>query len=294
MDSIRWPNQRSTFGSKSIALRPRPSLQQPAANKVRSRAPFRLFDLPPELRTQILNLALLDCKEHKHVLQIFLACQRLYTEAADIFYHDIWLDITERTSPPGLLTEPMTPLSPRLHVRTMVLKLYLKHNLRSFNELYVSILREMADQGNLHTLQLEVDGRFPGLDFWTDHWSDDEDFCETEIPLLVGAETKIEYSAPAFVVARPFQTFLDFLSDPRIPKVLLYTASTDHYRFWCLFHRKTSKSGHSCNDGSWCGKSKRLKVNQKYLLKVFHNAQPAQTPKVGASTQPMDDPARIT
>ncbi len=256
-------------------------------------APFRLFDLPPELRAQVLGLALLDCEEHIQVLKIFLASRRLYAEAAEIFYHDLWLDITDRTKPPGLLAEPITPLSPRLRIRIMDLKIYPKKNLRSFNELYVPLLREMADQGSLRTLHLEINGRFPRMDFWTDHWSDDEEFCEAEVPLLVGPDKDIEYLGPAFLAAQPFQTFLDFLSDPRIPKVALYTSSADHYKFWCDCHRKlSSKLQLPCSGGSWRGKSSRLKVNQKHLLRLFRNAQTIQTSASATSARPSSIPTR--
>ncbi|TGJ86682.1 hypothetical protein E0Z10_g2078 [Xylaria hypoxylon] len=277
MVPTKWFIERKPFGSKSIAFRPKPSLGLSAATRWRPKGPFRLFGLPPELRAEILNFALLNCEEQVQVLQIFLASRRLYTEAAAIFYHDIWLDITDRTEPPGLLAELTAPLSPRLHVRTMDLKIYPKNNLRSFNEVYVPLLREMAEQGGLHTLHLEINGRFPRLDFWTDHWSDDDEFCETEIPLLIGPETNIEYLGPAFLAAQPFQAFLDFLSDPRIPKVALYTSSADHYQFWCDCHRKlSSKLGLPCSGGSWRGKSKRLKVNQKHLLRLFRSARAVQ------------------
>ncbi|KAI0186345.1 hypothetical protein EV127DRAFT_411294 [Xylaria flabelliformis] len=294
-DKDKWFIQRGSFGSKSIALRPKPSHRLSSTAKWKSRGPFRLFDLPPELRAQIFNLALLDCEEQVQVLQIFLVSQRLYAEAAEIFYHHIWLDLTDRTEPPGLLAGPVTPLSPRLHVRTMDLKIYPKNNIRSFNEFYVPLLREMAAQGSLHTLRLEINGRFPRLDFWTDHWSDDEEFCETEIPLLIGPETNINYSGPAFLATQPFQTFLDFISDPRIPKVMLYISSADHYKFWCECHRKFS-SQHKlpCVGGSWGGKSKRLRVNQKHLLRLFRNVRAVQVSNSATSSRPSGVPARST
>ncbi|KAI1298529.1 hypothetical protein F5Y03DRAFT_267771 [Xylaria venustula] len=269
-----WPIERKTFGSKSIASRPKPSHQQSTPTKWRPRGSFRLFDLPPELRTQVLDLALLDCEEQFQVLKIFLASRRLYSEAAEIFYHDISLDITDRKQPPGLLAGPITPLSPRLHVRTMDLKIWPNTNLRSFNEVYVPLLREMADQGTLHTLHLEVNGQDPWVDFFMDDWSGDDGFDDTEVPLLLGPDRSIEYLGPAFLAAQPFQTFLEFLSDPRIPKVVLYTSSDDHYHFWCDFHRKlSSKLRLPCDGGSWRGKSARLRVNQKHLIRRFRDAR---------------------
>ncbi|KAI1418891.1 hypothetical protein F5Y12DRAFT_789507 [Xylaria sp. FL1777] len=284
--------ERKPFGSKSIAFRPKPS-QQSAAARWRPRGPFRLFDMPPELRAQVLSLALLDCEEQIQVLKIFLVSRRLYAEAADIFYHDIWLDITDRTEPPGLLAGPVTPLSPRLNVRTIDLKIFPKKNLGSFNSVYVPLLREMAEQGNLCTLHLEINGRFPRVDFWADHWSDDEEFCEVEVPLLIGPEQNIDYLGPAFLAAQPFQAFLDFLSDPRIPKVALYTSSADHYKFWCDCHRKlSSKLKLPCSGGSWRGKSSRLKVNQKHLLRLFRNAQTVKVSSAVTSARASGAPSR--
>ncbi|KAI8624065.1 hypothetical protein F5Y19DRAFT_337949 [Xylariaceae sp. FL1651] len=292
MSSTKWLKQKNTFGSKSIAFRPKPWQETSAATRWRPRGPFRLFDLPPELRIQILNTALLDCESHKQVVQIFLACQRLYTETASIFYDEVWLDITNRSSPPPLFAEPITPLSPRLHVRRIVLKLYPKDNLRSFNELYVPVLRDMASQGNLRVLQLQINGRFPGMDFWTDHYSNEDDFCETEIPLLVGPDMRIEYLASAFVVAPPFQSFLDFLAEPGVPKVSLHIDSFDHYRFWCLLHRK-HPSGLQCH-GLWPGKAKRLKVNQKSLIRLFRGARAVQPLNTATLPQLVGNAARIT
>ncbi|KAI1193545.1 hypothetical protein F5X97DRAFT_33599 [Nemania serpens] len=295
MNPDPWPTARSTFGSRSVASRPKRSHQLSATARWKPRGPFRLFDLPPELRYQILSSALVDCEEQFQVLRILLVSRRLYVEAAKIFYHDLQLDITDQTRPPGLFAGPLTPLSPRLHVCTMDLKIHLKSNLRCFNAFYIPLLREMADRGNLRTLRLEIDGRFPRLDFWTDHWSDDDDdeFCETEVPLLVGPDTNIDYLGPAFLAARPFQTFLDFLSDPRIPSVLLYTSSTDHYRFWCECHRKlSSKLGLPCMDGSWRGKSTRLRVNQKHLLRLFRNARAVKASAVVTPLQPSSTLAR--
>ncbi|KAI1160724.1 hypothetical protein F5B18DRAFT_631569 [Nemania serpens] len=279
MNPDQWPTARSNFGSRSVASRAKRSQQLSATARWKPKGPFRLFDLPPELRYQILSSALIECEEQVQVLRIFLVSRRLYVEAAEIFYHDIQLDITDQTKPPGLFAEPLTSLSPRLHVCTMDLKIHPKSNIRCFNELYIPLLREMADRGNLRTLRLEIDGRFPRLDFWTDHWSDDDDeFCDSEVPLLVGPETNVDYLGPAFLAARPFQTFLDFLSDPRIPRVLLYTSSRDHYTFWCECHRKlSSKFNLPCNGGSWRGNSTRLRVNQKHLLRLFRNARAVKT-----------------
>ncbi|KAI0417112.1 hypothetical protein F5X98DRAFT_168950 [Xylaria grammica] len=293
MVSTKWSIEKKPFGSKSIAFRPRPSRGLSVSMRWRPRGPFRLFDLPPELRAQILSFALLDCEEQVQVLQMFLASRRLYAEAAAIFYHDTWLDITDRAEPPGLFAEPITSLSPRLYICTMDLKIYPKNNLRSFNEVYVPLLREMAEQGSLHTLHLEINGRYPRLDFWTDDWSDDDEFCETEVPLLIGPEANIEYRGPAFLAAQPFQAFLDFLSDPRIPKVALYTSSADHYEFWCDCHRKlSSKHGLPCSGGSWRGKSKRLKVNQKHLLRLFRSARALQTSAEVTSARASGPPTR--
>jgi hypothetical protein len=289
MSSEKGFTQRGDFGSRSIAFRPKPSYRPfVAAKRWKPRGHFRLFDLPPELRLQILSSALLDCEEQVQVLRIFLVSRRLYAEAAEIFYHDILLDITDRTKPPGLLAEPINPLSPRLHVCTMDLKISLESNLRSFNQVYIPLLREMVELGNLRTLRLEIDGRFPHLDFWTDHFSGvDDEFCDTEVQLLIGPEASLGYLGPAFLASQPFQSLLDFLSDPRIPEVLLYISSADHYPFWCAFHRRrSSKLGLLCHGGSWRGKSTRLRINQKLFLPLFRSARAVRTPAVVTRLSP--------
>ncbi|KAK5634829.1 hypothetical protein RRF57_010542 [Xylaria bambusicola] len=292
MVPTKWVTERKSFGSKSIAFRPQLCHELSVTSRWKLTGPFRLFDLPPELRVQVLSLALQDCEEQVHVIKIFLACRRLYTEAADIFYHETWVDISHRSEPPGLLAEPITSLSPRLHVRTMNLAISPKTNLRAFKSVYVPVLREMADKGSLHTLRLEISGRFSRINFWTDDWADDEDFCDNEVPLLISPDKNIEYQGPAFLVAQPFQSFLDFLSDPRISKVVLYTASTDHYEFWCECHRKLSSKLIPCSNGSWRGKASRLKVNQKRLLWLFRGARTVPASAAVTSIQRLGGPSR--
>ncbi|KAI1174279.1 hypothetical protein F4777DRAFT_554483 [Nemania sp. FL0916] len=300
MGAPRRLKERNTFGNKSIARRPKPSHPpSPASSTSRwkPKAPFRLFDLPPELRCLILELALMSCDEQAQVLQIFLASRRLYSEAAEIFYHDMWLDITDRTRPPGLFAQPATPLSPRLHVRTIDLKIYLKKNLGVFNEVYVPLLRDMARHGNLHTLHLEINNASPLLDLWNDLWAnatpDDEDggdddrendcdeFCETEIPLLVGPNTDVEFVGPAFLAAKPFQVFLDFLADPCIPNIGLYVTSKGHYEFWCRFHRPVCAKRFRCVAGWWPGKSSRLRIHRQRFARFFRNARAVEVSTAG-------------
>lgn len=288
----KWVTERKSFGSKSIALRLQPSHGLTVTTGWRPKGPFRLFDLPPEIRVQILGLALQDCEEQAQVINIFLASRKLYAEAADIFYHETWVDISHRSKPPGLLAEPIKPLSPRLHIRTMNLTIDPKTSLRAFNEACVPVLREMADIGSLRTLRLEMGGRFSRIDFWTDDWSEDDDLCDNDIPLLIGPERNIDYLGPAFLAAQPFQTFLKFLSDPRIPKLVLYTASQDHYEFWCECHRKLSSQLIPCSAGSWRGNALRLKVNRKRLLWLFRNAQPKLVSATVTSTRRLGVPTR--
>ncbi|KAI1500280.1 hypothetical protein F5X99DRAFT_252404 [Biscogniauxia marginata] len=244
-----------------------------ALSKWKPQGPFRFLDLPPELRAHILELAILDWMSHKDVVNLFLTCRRLYAEAASMFYHEVLLDNTQlRGSADPFLTGTLNQLSPRLHVRSLIIRFCLEDQIRSFKDLYADALRAMVDQGNLRSLRLEVESKFPSDDFWGESSGDDL-FCD-EVKLLDGKGRDIEIWAPSFVTTTAFQGFLRFLKNSGIPKMTLYVEAEEHNKLWCPFHR-VHASGSPCT-GEWQGKARLLKVDRKKLVRTLVGAQVAE------------------
>ncbi|KAI0599950.1 hypothetical protein F4775DRAFT_101142 [Biscogniauxia sp. FL1348] len=278
----------------------RPKIQpakQPAAPAARwkPRGPFRFLDLPPELRTQIIELAILDWTSHRDVVSLFLTCRTLYAEAASVFYHEVLLDDSTNTQQQQLLGKKkkngsaaaaavnpflagaLGPLSPRLHVCALTVRLCAEDQIRAFAHLYAGALRDMAARGSLRSLRLEVGSKFPADDFWggaataSDDDDNDDDgdlFCDNVRLLAGGAQRDVgEVWAPAFVAGPAFQAFLAFLQDSGIPRVTLYVDAAEHNKLWCPFHRVHS-SGTPC-EGGWPGKVMLLKVDRKKLVRTL-------------------------
>ncbi|KAI5920702.1 hypothetical protein F4810DRAFT_404175 [Camillea tinctor] len=295
--------------AKTKQIPHRPKTQQPAKQtsgrtaalaRWKPRGPFRFLDLPPELRTHILELAILDWTSHRSVLNLFLTSRALYAEAASVFYHEVLLDsrsITKNNThlvkkrkkkQPGadtdaddanpFLSAPLTPLSPRLHVRALTLRFRAEDQLRVFGALYASALRAMASRGALRSLRLEVESKFPADDFWGGNAAstssffaspagDYDLFCD-DAELRNGNEGEGEVWAPAFVAHHAFQAFLAFLRDSGVPRLTLYVQAAAHHRLWCPYHR-TRASGAAPCEGEWPGKAVLLKVDRKRLVRTL-------------------------
>ncbi|OTB05075.1 hypothetical protein M426DRAFT_320132 [Hypoxylon sp. CI-4A] len=261
------------FGSKSIAYRPGrlfpfyPPYQSPAKYW---KGPFRFFDLPPELRDQILRLILLEWDSaQKDTVHLFLTCRRIYEEAASVFYYEVLLDNMhlKGTADP-FLTGPLTRVSPRQYVRNLVIRFSLKEQINLFGETYGTALQEMAEKGRLQDLRLEVGSLFPNPDFWG---FEDELSAYESIRVTNKAGKESFILAPLFITKAPFQNFLKFLDESKIPKITLFVDAEDHETFWCLFHRP-HPSGKRC-EGEWKGNSKMLKVQHSNLVKCFKGAR---------------------
>lgn len=258
------------MGKATVAFRSKPiSSRSGQLRPVQRRPPgtFRFFDLPPELRHHILEILVRDLKTaHKDILSLFLTCERLYSETASLFYHEVVLDTTRsRGKPDPFLSGPATRISPRRHVRTLSIYFYIKEHTHLFYTRYRSAIRDMAERGTLHRLELEIHSCFPSADFWGSGDEADIDF--------VTKRPGKEVSGPRFVAEPSFQSFLKFLHDAKVPQLRLYVDAADHQLFWCQFHR-TPASGRVC-DGEWKGKTKMLKINWKQLIHDFRGVWPA-------------------
>ncbi|KAF3057140.1 hypothetical protein GL218_06057 [Daldinia childiae] len=257
------------FGSRSIAFRPKASPARKPPVKY-WKGPFRFFDLPPELRDHILKLILLDWDStSKDAVYLFLTNKRIYAEAASIFYYEVLLDNMhlKGTADP-FLAGSLTAVTPRLYVRNLIIRFLMKEQMHLFGEVYGTALQEMTSNGKLQSLRLEIGSRFPCYEFWG---YEDELFVYDNIRIVAEKWKGMVISAPLFITKEPFQNFLKFLEESKIPKIRLFVDAEDHSKFWCMFHRP-HPSGKKC-DGEWRGNAKVLKIQWTSLVKALKGAK---------------------
>ncbi|KAH8201658.1 hypothetical protein TruAng_004179 [Truncatella angustata] len=258
------------MGKATVAFRSKPisaRSQQLKTTQWKPPGSFRFFDLPPELRRHILEHLVQDpATAHRYVLALFLTCERLYSEAAALYYHEVVLDITHRMRPDPFLTGPSTRISPRSYVRTLSIHFYISERIHRFYTLYGPALRDMVEHGTLQRLELEIHSRFPAEDFWG---GDSDTDLASEVLVKNKSKGK-EILAPRFAIEHPFQSFLKFLQDANVPQLRLYVYAFDHHPFWCRFHR--AHSSESCG-GEWKGKTKMLKIKWKDVVTILGGAR---------------------
>ncbi|KAK8040655.1 hypothetical protein PG991_000443 [Apiospora marii] len=235
------PTRSKQHASHSNTARNRAQLGRTQKKEFRRRGVFPFFDLPYELRHEILKLAILQettpttatnsrsgpsssttttKKSYQQALVLFLTCRWMYEEAAAIFYHEVVLD-TRASSDSGSSSSSPTPflvrsLTPRLYVRTLRIRFYVKeYHLGLFHGVYAPILRDMAQHGRLEHLVLELGYQFPSPSFWgggSGEESNDADPFHDDVPIIPGRHRKDrELHAPLFVTQAPFQGFLKML-----------------------------------------------------------------------------------
>ncbi|KAI0096325.1 hypothetical protein F4776DRAFT_651721 [Hypoxylon sp. NC0597] len=260
------------FGSRSIALRPHLNITSQKHQAITKywTGPFRFFDLPPELRDHIIRLLLFDLGAiGRYPTRLFLTCRRIYAEAASIFYDEVFLEnINPKGTPDPFLTNSLTWFAPRQYVRNLRIKFDIKDQIHLFGEFYGTALNEMAEEGNLQRLQLEIENCFPSCEFWG--YEDDlSTYGNILVPGGRGKGTVI--SGPLFITRTPFQSFLKFLDDSQIPKITLLVDARDHAKFWCPFHRVHSR-GRKC-DGQWKGGARLLRISCSNLVKALRGAR---------------------
>jgi hypothetical protein len=259
------------MGKANVAFRSKPiTARNQQAKKPVWEPPgmFHFFGLPPELRTHIFHL-FFDNHKFTGVLSLLLTSRRMYFEVAAMVYREVLLDATSsRGLPDPRLTGTLTRMAPRRHVEHLIIKFYIKDHVHLFYEQYRDAIKDMAEHGNLKFLQLEVHSRFPSTEYWgtLDWWSEDH-------WLATGKKKDRQVRAPLFVAEAPFQSFLKFLAETKVPHLQLSVDAQDHYQFWCPFH-PSPPSGDKCG-GEWREKDgpAMLTVNWKGVVKVFSGAQ---------------------
>ncbi|KAK8071096.1 hypothetical protein PG997_011299 [Apiospora hydei] len=315
-ETLAFRSKQHASHSNTARNRTRIGKQQ-HKKEFRRRGVFPFFDLPFELKHEILKLAILQnpttasarsssgpsssssftSKSYQQALCLFLTCRWLYEEAAAIFYRDVVLD-TRASSENGGSSSP-TPflvrsLTPRLYVRTLRIRFYIKeYHLGLFHSVYAPILRDMAQNGRLDHLVLEIGYQFPSPSFWGGGISNGDadvdgeenpyanvDPFHDDVPIIPGKHLKNRAEellcAPLFVTQPPFQGFLKMLhgfSSSLPMKVTVYLEAADHPPFWCAFHRAHASGEGACG-GSWPdGGTQLLKIRWRDLVKTFAGAK---------------------
>lgn len=232
---------------------------------------FPFLQLPFELRSEILKLVIRDAGpgDRHRLVCLFLTCRAIYEETASIFYRQVELDTRCCGGSPDLFL--VKALTPRLYIRELVLKFYVKDQIGLFPDTYGPILTNMAENGKLHHLTLQLGHEFPWANFWGGSSDSPDLFCD-EVPVRIGKQHEKEILAPLFVTREPFQAFLKLLRTAGFPKLSVYLEAADHPQFWCAFHR-THATG-EC-EGTWRGKSRTLKLRWKDMVQSLAGAQPS-------------------
>ncbi|KAI1384064.1 uncharacterized protein F4822DRAFT_59810 [Hypoxylon trugodes] len=257
-------------GNRSILFRQKPP-QKYVSPKNCWNGPFRFFDLPAELRDQILKLVILESDSTKYTVRLFLTCQSIYAEAATIFYEEVYLDnMRLKGTVDPFLAGQLTRVAPRQYVRNLTIRFPMNEHISLFGGTYGTALREMVEEGRLQNLRLEVGSRFPCYEFWGLEEDDMFTYGNVRLPDQRGGWTVA--SMPLLVTREPFQTFLKFLEEFRGVKASLYIDARDHLKFWCPFHR-LPPSPKECG-GDWRGSAAALKIQCSVLVRVFKGAHP--------------------
>ncbi|KAK7972995.1 hypothetical protein PG996_007217 [Apiospora saccharicola] len=307
------PIRSKQHASHSNTARHRARLGKSQNKEFRRRGVFPFFDLPYELRHEILKLAILQettptatthsrpspsssssttKKSYQQALVLFLTCRWLYEEAAAIFYQEVVLD-TRASSDSGSSSSP-TPflvrsLTPRLYVRTLRIRFYVKeYHLGLFHTVYAPILRDMAQHGQLEHLVLELGYQFPSPSFWgggarSGEEPDDADPFHDDVPIVPGRHRKDrELYAPLFVTQAPFQGFLKMLhgfslssssSSPATMKKMTLYLEAADHPPFWCAFHRAHPSGEACG-GSWPDDNTQLlKLRWRDLVKTFAGAQ---------------------
>ncbi|KAI1414878.1 hypothetical protein F5Y13DRAFT_157425 [Hypoxylon sp. FL1857] len=186
-----------------------------------------------------------------------------------MFYYDFSLGkacLTGKGDP--FLTGSLTRVAPRQYVRNLTMRFEIKEEIYLFGEAYGTALNQMAEEGKLQHLRLEIGSPFPSLEFWG---YEDELFVYDNIRVAGGKGKGMVISGPILLTKTPFQNFLRFLDESKIPKITLWVDAGDHSKFWCQFHRVHQK-GRAC-DGEWKGRARCLKIHCPSLVKALRGAQ---------------------
>ncbi|KAI1844593.1 hypothetical protein JX266_009266 [Neoarthrinium moseri] len=207
---------------------------------------FRFFDLPAELRADILEQLVLvpqDVPVHARaetstesppaaLLDLFLACTQMYQEASAIFYarNRFLVNLGSRRMFSDITAEGQffSPEGLDARRRVRALRLRLRRLSGDFEKVIAPIVSDMILCGSLRSLEIGILTQSSGLKANTS--------CRSSYGRGLEADS--------LVTTSPFQTLLRLLADPDLEEAGLWVAQI-HWSVWCPFH-ETYDGNHSC------------------------------------------------
>ncbi|KAH7032745.1 uncharacterized protein B0I36DRAFT_361518 [Microdochium trichocladiopsis] len=257
--------RRIAFRSKPVSRNSAPGKQRYAIQWQPS-GPFRFLDLPPELRADILRLAIADARRHHTLVNMMLVCEQLHDEVASVARKSTVIDLTKRSGTVTHLADAFSSVSSNArvslwrHVGSLVICMYLVDHINVFCNSLGTALQHMTQHNSLRSLRLEIRSKFPSDDFWgspanaTDGDSRDSvdeantasgrdvwqySYFTTGSTRRTKGLRETDIFAPNLISTLPFQDLLKFLYQCEVPHISFLVDASDHHRFWCAFHQKT-------------------------------------------------------
>ncbi|KAJ1327514.1 hypothetical protein MN608_06842 [Microdochium nivale] len=194
---------------------------------------FSFFELPPELRSDVLrhlvvyttaiDINLFGFGQTISALDLFLVSLQMYREASEIFYmeNEFVVDSTTHRLPPELIREGgfLSPQAQDTRRRIHRLAIDLRRVGGIFENSLAPTLSDMALCGALRHLTVRLDLVAPP-------------------PVsMISRRGQAVDKAPDLMTRSPWQALFKLLDDPDLEKVEVW-AGSEHYAIWCPFHDK--------------------------------------------------------
>ncbi|KAH7027438.1 uncharacterized protein B0I36DRAFT_364641 [Microdochium trichocladiopsis] len=195
-------------------------------------APFNFFDLPPELRADILghlvvlpapiDINLFGTGPPIPALGLFLVSLQMYREASEIFYmeNEFIVDSTTHRLPPELIRDGgfLSPQAQDTRRRIHRLTVDLRRVGGIFENSLAPALSDMTLCGTLRYLKIRLDLVAP-----------------PPVSMLGRRGGPATDKAPDLMTRSPWQALFKLLDDPDLEHVEVW-AGSEHYAIWCPFH----------------------------------------------------------
>ncbi|KXJ91577.1 hypothetical protein Micbo1qcDRAFT_195638 [Microdochium bolleyi] len=192
---------------------------------------FNFFELPPELRADVLrhlvvyptaiDINLFGSGQCISAVDLFLVSFQMYREASELFYleNEFAVDSTTHRIPPELIRDGgfLSPQAQDTRRRIHRLTVDLRRVGGMFENSLAPALSDMTLCGTLRHLRVRLDLVAPP-------------------PVsMVSRQGPAVDKAPDLMARSPWQTLFKLLDDPDLEKVEVW-AGSEHYAIWCPFH----------------------------------------------------------
>lgn len=253
-------------------------LEASSHSETSSQTPSILFTIPPELRFQILELALnlpqegvslgrpnrSSCRDAR---SIFLVSRQMYADAAPIFYRDARIDLRgcssfTKSSPEKLARRFLQNAEmPRRYIRNLSVALGMA-DCSECESLVDLALEEHLDLRSL-TVFIGPDYAYPPVGCATHPPTRPRHFFKSYL------ESGDQVTGPICLRHSQYQAFLQFLQRPNFGKVAV-KLHRFHAHFLCQFHVPDGKR--DCH-GEWRGAEDWVTLDHKTMIETLSNVQ---------------------